>query len=1428
MGLKFLQDIINLDSIQFVNSSGTNAGLINMDGNDLVISNSQGDVLLGDGSADVFIGDGTNNVDIRFEQSGSITADNASATLTIGGTGNLVVEEPTINNPTFSGAFNLGSKLTLSTSNGYILFDYEPAGDTGEYTTEVPLLKVDHNGVEKTILSRISENGGIQLGHDDSVLITAGDVGDEIKSNWGATNENVVIASEAGFTSYAFPNNSTTWSNRNEFRFYGGDATAANNGLYIGDGSNTQFIDLDRNISAASVTAGNIKAMGGGNLFVYDDDDDTKIHFFASSNSNEGFLQLSNGSNWGLLARGKGNDPRLGAYHGGYLSIWGFGSNTGDDHVDDDELARFDFANERLIVNGEISTGGNITTSSNSYIVSSRKFTARDANGTGLFADDAASGLSIADDGDATFTGDLTVNGVNYGAYHSVNEDQYYFDDYNGRRNLAFFYKNARADIIRYQPVDNFEYWNGSAWVADSSQESNVKKLLDGRQDTSWNVPSTYYKFRFTTQTTTSWPTMAMIWMQTSWSGSTWPGATMLVEEYDGSSWATIVTAEFTSANGVTHWGLSSKADSALHTGNGQNADTTRITVDFYGWTPSNGSYTTIPLQNLMITSNYAGTENTDYTNLLSHDKHLRLGDNRMFAFGDGDDLQIYHDGSNSIIDDAGTGNLKIRSNRLQLEKYTGETMAEFIADGSSSLYYDNNKKLETTSTGVDVTGDVTASGYYYADTHFQSTDSNATLSATGGGSVYLRPNGAFSTTGQLVVHDTTGNVDISGNLTINSTYPRIFLTDSNHNDDWSIINNDGKFGIYNDTDTSYALAIDGSNNVGIGTTSPTAKLQLDGGGSLDGEIRINSSNATSFGLFRIINDGGGSGKYLIGYGSSHSSQADELTLKNTEGDLTFHTGTSGANEQMRIDTSGNVGIGTATPSEKLDVAGNIAVSGTVDGVDIAARDAVLTSTTTTANAALPQAGGTMTGQLVVNHNAGTLNLVGTDHTYIQWYPAGTSGGRHAYTGFAGGGTDHFTIANETSGAHINLTTNSGTVNVTGNLGVTGTVDGRDVATDGTKLDTIATNADVTPSWVPSSDPSYLTAHPNISAASSVNNSGKTYIQDITLDSNGHVTGLVSDSLTGSDFIEPGSNATLNSLSCGSYTHDTDIAFVLDSDNNETASFIIKDGVGNSPFTLTEDGDLTITGKFVSTFASKTSPGAILVEDSGEIKKRTTTELKTDLSLNNVPNTDATNASNLASGTVPEARLATTTIAKGGTGATTAAGARTALGAAASSHTHAASDITSGTFDSNRVKQICTTHHNFFMNSTANPPTADFFVPFNNLNESSNPTNAQYYNRMVAPYDGRIVKVVLHTTAAIGTACQVLFWVATSSGTFAPSAAETVTGVDLNTANTSATATFSTTSTAQFSEGDVLGVSIIKSTTATANMQVTLVWEYTL
>ena len=85
-------------------------------------------------------------------------------------------------------------------------------------------------------------------------------------------------------------------------------------------------------------------------------------------------------------------------------------------------------------------------------------------------------------------------------------------------------------------------------------------------------------------------------------------------------------------------------------------------------------------------------------------------GDSDKAIFGAGSDLQIYHDGTVSYIDDTGTGPLVLRANPgIDLQKYTGEYMVTCAADGAVTLYYDNAAKLATTSTGTSVTGTVTA-----------------------------------------------------------------------------------------------------------------------------------------------------------------------------------------------------------------------------------------------------------------------------------------------------------------------------------------------------------------------------------------------------------------------------------------------------------------------------------------------------------------------------------------------------------------------------------------------------------------------------------------------------------------------------------------------------------------------------------------------
>jgi len=93
-----------------------------------------------------------------------------------------------------------------------------------------------------------------------------------------------------------------------------------------------------------------------------------------------------------------------------------------------------------------------------------------------------------------------------------------------------------------------------------------------------------------------------------------------------------------------------------------------------------------------------------------SFQDHVFLGDNDKLILGGGDDLQIYHDGSNSYIDEVGTGILFIRSNDVRLMKADGsETMLQADDDGAVNLFHNNAVKLATASGGVTVTGEVAA-----------------------------------------------------------------------------------------------------------------------------------------------------------------------------------------------------------------------------------------------------------------------------------------------------------------------------------------------------------------------------------------------------------------------------------------------------------------------------------------------------------------------------------------------------------------------------------------------------------------------------------------------------------------------------------------------------------------------------------------------
>lgn len=143
----------------------------------------------------------------------------------------------------------------------------------------------------------------------------------------------------------------------------------------------------------------------------------------------------------------------------------------------------------------------------------------------------------------------------------------------------------------------------------------------------------------------------------------------------------------------------------------------------------------------------------------------ISVGDNEYINIGEGNDLQIYHNGTNSYIEDAGTGRLELVSNgtAIDLTKAGGETLARFIVDGAVELYYDNSKKIETTTSGVKVTGevDLNSVGFIKTNTATVATTTATTIESfvaeiyrSARFHVQITQGSVYQTSEVLVIHD--------------------------------------------------------------------------------------------------------------------------------------------------------------------------------------------------------------------------------------------------------------------------------------------------------------------------------------------------------------------------------------------------------------------------------------------------------------------------------------------------------------------------------------------------------------------------------------------------------------------------------------------------------------------------------------------------
>lgn len=120
---------------------------------------------------------------------------------------------------------------------------------------------------------------------------------------------------------------------------------------------------------------------------------------------------------------------------------------------------------------------------------------------------------------------------------------------------------------------------------------------------------------------------------------------------------------------------------------------------------------------------------------------------------------------------------------------------------------------------------------------------------------------------------------------------------------------------VLNKTDGRYEMTFDGAGNVGIGTIDPNYKLEVE---------KSNAANNTEY-LLGAFNHSGNAGGIYMGY-IGNGTDAQEAVLR-SGGNINLNLGTSAYRNAVTVSNSnGNVGIGTAEPSEKFHVNGTTTI----------------------------------------------------------------------------------------------------------------------------------------------------------------------------------------------------------------------------------------------------------------------------------------------------------------------------------------------------------------------------------------------------------------------------------------------------------------------------------------------------------------------
>ena len=305
--------------------------------------------------------------------------------------------------------------------------------------------------------------------------------------------------------------------------------------------------------------------------------------------------------------------------------------------------------------------------------------------------------------------------------------------------------------------------------------------------------------------------------------------------------------------------------------------------------------------------------------------------DDASIRLGDSEDLQIYHDSINghSYLKDSGTGNLILQSdNEVELITFNppagggSEKMLVATKNEGVKLYFDGNEKLNTASSGVNITGitttdDLNVSG---VSTFTGNIDADGNLDLNGN----LNVAGVSTLTGNIHVTgvgssvgigttDPGAKLDVRGNIIIQNIYPSIFLTDTDSNDDFSIQNQNGVFAVRDETNSENRLNIDSTGNVGINSSIPTAKLDVNGNTKLQGDLNV--SGVSTLGVTTTTGNVGIGSSLLLGY-NKKAIFNDNLQIFAGNDSVIRHTKTGPYS--LTLETAGAVYVGTVSLAETM------------------------------------------------------------------------------------------------------------------------------------------------------------------------------------------------------------------------------------------------------------------------------------------------------------------------------------------------------------------------------------------------------------------------------------------------------------------------------------------------------------------------------